>query len=109
MLKRTISLFSVALALAVPPLAVHAQASTPLSASTRPIYDAVTVAGAFGGLSGAANLNHAGTADWRLGWAASFDAHGWLNDYVGVRAGRWWGQGSLRGPRLAATGQAHKL
>ena len=67
MLKRTISLFSVALALAVTPLALHAQASTPLSASSRPIYDAVTVAGAFGGLSGAANLNQAGTADWRLG------------------------------------------
>src|SRR2546422_5050504 len=95
MLKPPISLFSVALALAVTPPALHAQASTPLSASSRPIYDAVTVAGAFGGLSGAANLNQAGTADWRLGWAASFDATGWVNDYVGVRAGAGWGQDKI--------------
>src|SRR5438309_504104 len=36
MLKPTISLFSVALALAVTPPALHAQASTPLSAISRP-------------------------------------------------------------------------
>src|SRR2546425_720810 len=51
MLKPTISLFSVALALAVTPPALHAQASTPLSASSRPIYDAVTVAGGLGAIS----------------------------------------------------------
>src|SRR2546425_161011 len=65
MLKRTISLFSVALALAVTPLALHAQASTPLSASSRPIYDAVTVAGALCGLSGAANPQQARNPPWR--------------------------------------------
>src|SRR2546422_7905064 len=95
MLKRTISLFSGALAVAVPPLALHAQASPPLSASSGPIYDAVTVGGAFGGLSGAPNLNQAGTADWRLGWAASLNATGWVNDYVGVRAGAGWGQDKI--------------
>jgi len=109
MLKPTISLFSVALALAVTPPALHAQASTPLSASSRPIYDAVTVAGAFGGLSGAANLNQAGTADWRLGWAASFDATGWLNDYVGVRAGGGWAQDSIRGASLTGRGKLNKF
>src|SRR2546425_13196219 len=82
MLKPTISLFSVALALAVTPPALHAQASTPLSASSRPIYDAVTVAGALCGLSGAAHLNQAGTAAWRLGWGAPFDATGGVNDYI---------------------------
>src|SRR5438445_10302811 len=109
MLKPTISLFSLALALAVPPPALHAQASTPLSASSRPIYDAVTVAGAFGGLSGAANLNQAGTADWRLGWAASFDATGWLNDYVGLRAGGGWAQDSIRRASLNGRGKLNQF
>jgi len=107
MVKRTISLFSVALALAVAPSALLAQASTPLSASSRPVYDAVTVAGAFGGLSGAANLNQA--ADWRLGWAASLDATGWLNDYVGVRASAGWAQDSIRGATLTGRGKLNKF
>ncbi len=109
MVKRTISLFSVALALAVAPSALLAQASTPLSASSRPVYDAVTVAGAFGGLSGAANLNQAGTADWRLGWAASLDAIGWLNDYVGVRVSGGWAQDSIRGATLTGRGKLNKF
>src|SRR5229473_2198487 len=101
MVKRTISLFSVALALAVAPSALLAQASTPLSASSRPVYDAVTVAGAFGGLSG--------TADWRLGWAASLDAIGWLNDYVGVRVSGGWAQDSIRGATLTGRGKLNKF
>src|SRR5438309_11273882 len=86
MLNRSISLLSVALVLAASPLALNAQTSLALSSRSRPVYDAVTVAGAFGGLSGAADLNQAGTADWRLGWAATLAATGGLNDYVGVRA-----------------------
>src|SRR2546421_12727018 len=99
MLKPTISLFSVALALAVTPPALHAQASTPLSPSSRPIYDAVTVAGAFGGLSRAANLNQAGTPDWRLGWAAAFEGPGWANHHSGRPARRGVGPGKHRGAR----------
>src|SRR5258705_3105863 len=109
MVKRTISLFSVALALAVAPSALLAQASTPLSASGRSVYDGVTVAGAFGGLSGAANLNDAGTADSRLGWFASLDATAWLNDYVGVRASGGWAQDSIRGATLTGRGKLNKF
>src|SRR2546426_12798990 len=86
MLKPTISLFSVALALAVTPPALHAQASTPLSASSRPIYDAVTVAGAFCGLSGAGHLNQARNAAWRAGRAASVGAPGRVKHHLGVPA-----------------------
>ena len=109
MLKRLISLFAVALALAVTPAALRAQASTSLSASSRPVYDAVTVVGSFGGLSGAANLNQAGTADWRLGWAASLDATRWFNDYLGVRAGAGWAQDSIRGATLTGRGKVNKF
>src|SRR5207237_923233 len=84
--NRSMSLLSLALVLVVAPSALRAQISAPLAGSSRPVYDRFTVGGAFGGLSGAANLNQAGTADWRLGWAASLNATGWVNDYVGVRA-----------------------
>ena len=99
MLNRAITLLAVALVVAAAP-ALSAQTSVALSQRSRPVYDAVTIGGAFGGLSGAANLNQAGTADWRLGWAASLNATGWLNDYVGVRAGGGWGQESVRGATL---------
>src|SRR5437879_11644836 len=80
MLNRSMSLLSLALVLVVAPSALRAQISAPLAGSSRPVYDRFTVGGAFGGLSGAANLNQAGTADWRLGWAASLNATGWVND-----------------------------
>jgi hypothetical protein len=109
MLKRSLSLLSLALVLAVAPSALRGQVSTPLSASSRPVYDAFTLAGAFGGLSGAAHLNQAGTADWRLGWAASVDATAWLNDYVGVRASGGWAQDSIRGATLSGRGKLNKF
>jgi opacity protein-like surface antigen len=68
-----------------------------------------TLGGAFGGLSGAANLDAAGTADWRLGWAASLDATGWLSDYVGIRASGGWAQDSLRGAALVGRGKFNKF
>src|SRR2546430_14532260 len=105
MLTRPLSLVSVALVLAAAPPALHAQTSVSLSQRSRPIYDAVTIGGAFGGLSGAANLNQAGSADWRLGWAASLNATGWVNDYVGVRAGASWGQDSIRGTTVTGRGK----
>src|SRR5437899_7972105 len=109
MLEPTISLCSVALALAATPPALHAQASTPLSASSRPIYDAVTVSGAFGGLSGAANLDQAGTADWRLGWAAGIDLTRSLDRYVAIRASGAWTQDSLRDASLVGRGKFNKF
>jgi len=108
MLNRSITLLAAALVVAAAP-ALSAQTSVALSQRSRPVYDAVTIGGAFGGLSGAANLNQAGTADWRLGWAASLNATGWLNDYVGVRAGGGWGQDSVRGATLTGRGKLNKF
>ena len=101
MLNRWISLPATALALAVVPAALRAQVGirpTAIEARTgfRPAVDQVTLGGAFGGLSGAANLDPAGTADWRLGWAASVDATLWLHRNLGVRASGGWAQDSLR-------------
>ena len=109
MLNRSITLLAVALVLAAAPAALSAQTSVALSQRSRPVYDAVTIGGAFGRLSGAANLNQAGTDDWRLGWAASLNATGWLNDYVGVRAGGGWGQDSVRGATLTGRGKLNKF
>ena len=109
MLNRSMSLLSLALVLVVAPSALRAQISAPLAGSSRPVYDRFTVGGAFGGLSGAANLNQAGTADWRLGWAASLNATGWVNDYVGVRAGAGWGQDSIRGTTVTGRGKLNKF
>ncbi len=54
-------------------------------------------------------MNQAGTADWRLGWAASLNATGWLSDYVGVRAGGGWGQDSVRVATLTGRGKLNKF
>jgi len=69
----------------------------------------VTVGGAFGGLSGAANLDPQGTATWKLGWQASLDVTGWLTDYVGVRASGGWAQDSIQGAALAGRGRFNKF
>src|SRR6266516_3465376 len=71
MSSRTLSLSLTLAALATTPAALHAQNPNPLA-------DRFTVSAAFGGLSGAANLNDVGTADWRLGWAGSVDASYWI-------------------------------
>src|SRR2546427_1595660 len=110
MLKRWISLPAMALALTLAPAALRAQVGirpTAIEARTgfRPAVDQVTVGGAFGGLSGAANLDPAGTADWRLGWAASVDATLWLHRYLGVRASGGGGPGSPRGETPAPVGR----
>src|SRR2546425_13208249 len=80
MSRRTLSLSLTLAAIAIAPAALHAQNRSPLA-------DRVTVSAAFGGLSGAANLNSAGTADWRLGWAGSLDASYWILPRVGVWIG----------------------
>jgi len=68
-----------------------------------------TVAGSFGGLSGAANLNPTGTANWRLGWVASLDATYWVHQNVGVRASGSWAQDSLDGATLGGRGKFNKF
>src|SRR5881396_2334856 len=83
MLKR--SFFTVGLVLALAPVALSGQVSARPPVGGRPSLDNVTVGGSFGGLSGAANLNDPGTADWRVGWAASVDATAWLTNNLGVR------------------------
>src|SRR5438309_9995428 len=109
MLNRSMSLLSLALVLVVAPSALRAQISAPLAGSSRPVYDRFTVGGAFGGLSGAGNLNQAGTADWRLGWAGSLNTTGWVNDYAGVPAGAGWGEDRLRGPAVTGRWKLNKL
>src|SRR3989449_2375535 len=76
MLKRSIFLGAAALVAALAPTALNAQVGLRPTAvasqpGLRPSFDRVTVGGAFGGLSGAAHLDQAGTADWRLGWIGS--------------------------------------
>lgn len=69
----------------------------------------VTLGGAFGGLSGAANLNDIGTASSRLGWIGSVDATAWLSDNVGLRASGGWAQDSLQGAALVGRGKFNKF
>jgi outer membrane protein W len=107
MFTRTSSLLIVAFALA--PTALRAQASAQPSIAVRPAVDNVTVGGAFGGLSGAANLNDAGTADWRLGWSAGLDVTKWLHRNVGVRINGAWAQDSIRGATLTGRGKFNKF
>src|SRR5437867_1566234 len=107
--KRSLSLVAVTLLAALAPASLNAQATDVVHARSQPPLGRITIGGAFGGLSGAANLNDAGTADWRLGWAASLDATAWLSDYVGVRASGGWAQDSLRGASLTGRGKFNKF
>src|SRR3989441_7587654 len=114
MLKRSIFIGAAALVAALTPTALHAQvglrptvvASQP---GLRPSFDRVTVGGAFGGLSGAAHLDQAGTTDWRLGWIGSVRATPRLHQYVGVRPSGSWAQDSIRGAPIPRRGKLHKL
>lgn len=102
MLKRLLSLSTALVALALVPAALNAQSPNPLA-------DRFTLGGAFGGLSGAANLNQAGSADWRLGWAGSVDASYWVLPRVGLRVSGTWAQDSLRGGSLTGRGKFNKF
>lgn len=109
MSKRLFSLWAAALLALGAPAAARAQAGTLTQGGVRPGADRVTVGGGFGGLSGAANLNAAGTADWRLGWIGSVDATYWLHRYVGVRASGSWAQDSISGASLTGRGRFNKF
>src|SRR5882762_4643310 len=110
MSRRFVSNLLVALGLALSaPLALRAQTSTRAPEPVRSWSDRFTLGGAFGGLSGAANLNPAGTADWRLGWIGSIDGTVWLRRNVGIRASGSWAQDSLRGAALPGRGKFNKF
>src|SRR2546429_4231162 len=78
-------------------------------AGPRHTYDRVTLGGGFGGLSGAAHLDQASTADWRLGWIGSVDATPWLHQYGGICASGIWAQDSLPGATLPGRGKLNKF
>jgi outer membrane protein with beta-barrel domain len=114
MFTRFISLPAAAFVALLAPAALRAQVGAPpagiqAQAGPRPGYDHATVGGAFGGLSGAANLNATGSADWRLGWIGSVDATYWLHRNVGVRATGSWAQDSLRGASVPGRGKFNKF
>jgi len=105
MSKRFSSLLIVALLAILVPAGLAAQASDVVHAPANSGFHRISVGGAFGGLSGAANLNDAGTADWRLGWIGSVDATAWLTEHVGIRASGSWAQDSLRDAGATLTGR----
>ncbi|HVH68276.1 MAG TPA: outer membrane beta-barrel protein [Gemmatimonadales bacterium] len=113
MSKRSLSLVTAVLVAGLVPGALRAQVGTPSPEPARKVVGAyparVTLGGAFGGLSGAANLNTAGTADWRLGWVGSLDGTVWLQNYVGIRASGSWAQDSLNGGALSGRGKFNKF
>ena len=87
---------------AVAPAAAQAPTANPLA-------DRFSLSASFGGLSGAANLNPAGSADFRLGWAGSVDASYWVVPRVGLRASGTWAQDSLRGAAVTGRGTFNKF
>src|SRR5213593_1710582 len=103
MQSRLRSSLTIAIALAAVPAVARAQATSRVTG------ERVTAAAAFGGLSGAANLNDAGSADWRLGWAGSVDAAYWILPRVGIRASGTWAQDSLGGGAIAGRGKFNKF
>lgn len=91
------------------PVGARAQA-LPLSQTPVSVFPArFTLGGAFGGLSGAANLSPTGSPDWRLGWVGSIDGTLWLRETVGIRASGSWAQDSIRGAALTGRGKFNKF
>ena len=103
MSSRLRSSLTIAITLAVAPAVARAQATSRVSG------ERLTAAAAFGGLSGAANLNDAGTADWRLGWAASVNATYWVHPLIGLRASGNWAQDSVRSAAIVGRGKFNKF
>jgi Outer membrane protein beta-barrel domain len=99
----------VAAVLALVPAALPAQVSDAIVPHGQSSWTRFTIGGGFGGLSGAANLDATGTADWRLGWIGSLDGTVWLQRNVGIRASGSWAQDSLRGASLSGRGKFNKF
>jgi len=85
-------------------VAGRAFAQAPIS---NPLGDKVSLAAAFGGLSGAADLGT--SAQWKLGWAGSVDATYWVQPNIGLRASGSWAQDSLRATGLSGRGKFNKF
>ena len=100
---------TLAIVLALTPAVLPAQISDAIAPHSQPAWSRLTVGGAFGGLSGAANLNPTGTADWRTGWIGSVDGTMWLRRNVGIRASVSWAQDSLQGASLTGRGKFNKF
>jgi len=112
MFTRFIAVSTAAALALVAPAALRAQTPTPPRATLGGLGSAsgrVTLAGAFGGLSGAANLNPAGSTDWRVGWIGSVDGTVWLQQYVGIRASGGWAQDSIRNAAITGRGKFNKF
>ena len=109
MSKRSLPLVTAVLVAALAPAALRGQGGTTSPAPSHAWSDRLTLGGAFGGLSGAANLNSPGTADWRLGWIGSIDGTVWFRRNVGIRASGSWAQDSIRGAALTGRGKFNKF
>lgn len=109
MTQRSHSYLALAVVFALAPATLPAQASDAIAPHGQPSSSRLTIGGGFGGLSGAANLNTAGTADWRLGWIGSLDGTVWLQRTVGIRASGSWAQDSLQGASLTGRGKFNKF
>ena len=109
MFSRFVAVSTAAALALLAPAALRAQARAASPAGIGLSSGRVTLGGAFGGLSGAANLNPAGTTDWRLGWIGSVDGTVWLERHVGIRASGSWAQDSIRGTPLTGRGKFNKF
>jgi hypothetical protein len=92
-------------------VALSAFAAGSLSAQPSPAAgeEIVSIGATFGGLSGLADLDAAGTADWALGWAASVDGTVWVHRYVGLRASGTWGQASMENASIVGRDKFNKF
>jgi len=109
MFSRFVAVSTAAALALLAPAALRAQAGAASPAGIGLSSGRVTLGGAFGGLSGAANLNPAGTTDWRLGWIGSVDGTVWLERHVGVRASGSWAQDSISNAALTGRGKFNKF
>src|SRR5437868_8156323 len=109
MFSRFVAVSTAAALALLAPAALRAQARAASPAGIGLSSGRVTLGGAFGGLSGAANLNPAGTTDWRLGWIGSVDGTVWLERHVGIRASGSWAQDSISNAALTGRGKFNKF
>ena len=109
MFSRFVAVSTAAALALLAPAALRAQAGAASPAGIGLSSGRVTLGGAFGGLSGAANLNPAGTTDWRLGWIGSVDGTVWLERHVGIRASGSWAQDSISNAALTGRGKFNKF
>src|SRR2546421_2277154 len=109
MFSRFVAVLTAAALALLAPAALRGQAGAASPAGMGLSSGRVTLGGALGGLSGAANLNPAGTTDWRLGWIGSVDGTVWLERHMGIRASGSWAQDSISNAALTGAGQVQQV